>query len=513
MEYLLLTSKVVTTFLYLLSVALLCTFGIHRYYLSYIYSKNKNKIPRPKGKFAKLPPVTIQLPIYNEMYVVERLIETVCKIRYPNDLLEIQVLDDSTDETTEIASKCVETFRKLGFDIHYIHRTNREGFKAGALESGLKIARGEFVAIFDADFLPPSDFLEKTMDFFTDIDVGIVQVRWGHLNIDHSLLTKAQAILLDGHFMIEQTARYSHGTFFNFNGTGGVLRKECIEAAGGWQHDTLTEDLDLSYRAQLAGWKMVYLRDVIAEAELPVDMNAFKTQQHRWAKGGVQTAIKLLPGLLRRKDLPIKIKFEAFFHLFGNISYLLLLILLLLMFPMGYFWQSLGWEKVVLINLIAISAGTLSFINFYILAVREARGEQWTSYIKYVPIAISIGAGMAINNSKAVIEAFMGKRSEFIRTPKFAVTSNNENWRNSSYVSSKEVTSIIELSLGIIFFLQTIYALVMGFYGWVPFLILIQFGFLYTGFYSIFHSAGKKISENPANTLMPKAVVQRDRDY
>ncbi len=514
MEYFILISKIVTTAVYGLALLLLCTFGIHRYYLSYMYSRNKDKAPSPKGKFDKLPFVTIQLPVFNEMYVVERLISSVCNIDYPKELLEIQVLDDSTDKTTEIARSCVEQFRDKGFNIECMHRESREGYKAGALREGLRSANGDLVAIFDADFMPPRDFLKKTVDYFVDPQVGMVQVRWGHVNQDYSTLTKSQSILLDGHFMIEQTARFNNGMFFNFNGTAGVIRKKCIESSGGWQHDTLTEDLDLSYRAQLNGWKLVYLKDSTADAELPVDMNAFKSQQHRWAKGGVQTAFKILPQICKNKDLPFRIKSEAFFHLFGNISYILLLVLLLLMFPMGFFWQSIAWHNLVLFNLFAISAGTLSFAFFYALTVKEAHGHNWLNYLKYVPVAISVGVGIAVNNSKAVVEAFLGKKSEFRRTPKFAVTSKNDNWRNKrSYVSSKEITSIIEITLGILFFLQTLYAIYKGYYGWIPFLVIIQFGFLYTGFLSIFHSYGKKGAQASINTLIAEPVLQREEDY
>jgi len=482
--------------------------------LSYLYSKNKNKVPTPKGTFEKLPIVTVQLPVYNEMYVVERLISSVCKIDYPKELLEIQVLDDSTDQTTEIARSCVNHFREQGFNISCLHRKNRDGYKAGALREGLKSAKGELIAIFDADFMPPENFLRKTVDFFVDSEVGMVQVRWGHENQGNSNLTKSQSIIVHGHFNIEQSDRFNNGMFFNFNGTAGVIRKKCIETSGGWQHDTLTEDLDLSYRAQLAGWKLVYLKDTIADAELPVDMNAFKSQQHRWAKGGVQTAFKILPQVFKRKDLPFKVKSEAFFHLFGNISYLLLLILLLLMFPMGYFWQSIAWHKLVLFNLFAISAGTLSFAFFYAYTVKERHGKNWLSSLKYVPVAISIGAGMAINNSKAVLEAFLGKESEFRRTPKFAVTSKSDNWRTrKSYVSSKEITAVIEITLGILFLLQTLYAIYKGYYGWIPFLLIIQFGFLYTGFLSIFHSNGKKTPESTISSLIPNPALQRDKDY
>lgn len=514
MEYFILISKIVTTLVYGLSLFLLCAFGIHRYYLSYLYSRKKNLVPKPKGKFTSLPKVTIQLPVYNEMYVVERLISSVCEIDYPRDSLEIQVLDDSTDQTTEIAQRCVDRYKAKGFDIVCLHRENREGYKAGALSEGLKSAKGELIAIFDADFMPPKDYLRNTVDYFYDTEIGIVQARWGHVNQDYSILTRSQSILLDGHFVIEQTARFNNGLFFNFNGTAGIIRKECIESSGGWQHDTLTEDLDLSYRAQLAGWKAVYLKDTVADAELPVDMNAFKSQQHRWAKGGVQTAFKILPEVFKRKDLPLKVKAEAFFHLFGNISYLLLLILLLFMFPMGFFWQSIAWHKLVLFNLFAISAGTLSFVFFYALTVKETHGKHWIGYLRYVPVAISVGVGIAINNGKAVMEAFLGKKSEFVRTPKFAVTLKTDKWQTkNSYVSSKEITALIEITVGIVFLVQTLYAIYKGYYGWIPFLLIIQFGFLYTGFLSIFHSSRKKSSETSLGSLIPNPALQRDKEY
>ncbi|MBI4228079.1 MAG: glycosyltransferase, partial [Deltaproteobacteria bacterium] len=432
---------------------------------------------------------TIQLPIYNERYVVERIIKSACEIDYPKELMEIQVLDDSTDQTMDLANSTVEKFKTSGFNIHYIHRSARVGFKAGALSEGLLRAEGDYIAIFDADFIPPSDFLKETINFFTDPKVGIVQVRWAHLNLDYSTLTRAQSILLDGHFLIEQASRYYGGLFFNFNGTAGILRKECIESAGGWQHDTLTEDLDLSYRAQLEGWRLIYLKDIIAKAELPVDMNAFKSQQHRWAKGGAQTAKKLLLRIFGSKELSLRIKTEAAFHLLGNFSYILLLLLMVFMAPMAYFWRSYGWENVIFLNLIAVSAGTLSIVRFYLLAVSEIHKDEWEKYLKYIPLSLAIGTGLAINNSKAVLEALLGKNSDFRRTPKFAVTNEDRNWRKDSYKTPKELTTLVELGLGFIFVIHTFYAISMGFIGWVPFLILIQLGFIYTSVLSILHSS------------------------
>ncbi|MDO8793189.1 MAG: glycosyltransferase family 2 protein, partial [Vicinamibacterales bacterium] len=298
--------------IYFFVLVILAVYGWHRYYLVYLYMKNKDRQPVPAGPMETLPRVTVQLPIYNEMYVADRLIDAVCRIDYPRDLLEIQVLDDSTDETTAVAQQAVRRNADIGINIVYLHRSDRTGYKAGALEAGLQVASGEYVAIFDADFIPTVDFLQRTVPFFVDPKIAMVQARWGHINQDYSLLTKIQSILLDGHFVLEHGARNRAGHFFNFNGTAGIWRRTAIADAGGWQHDTLTEDLDLSYRAQVRGWKFIFLQDLVAPAEVPVEMNSFKSQQHRWAKGSIQTCRKLLPKILR-SNLPIGVKAEAFF--------------------------------------------------------------------------------------------------------------------------------------------------------------------------------------------------------
>src|SRR5687767_15271790 len=301
---------------YFFVLVILAVYGWHRYYLVYLYMKNKDRHPLPAG-VATLPVVTVQLPIYNEMYVADRLIDAVCELDYPRELLEIQVLDDSTDETRIVAERAVQRNAAKGIDITYLHRTDRTGYKAGALEAGMKVAKGEFIAIFDADFIPTEDFLRRTVPFFVDAKVAMVQARWGHINQDYSLLTKIQSILLDAHFVLEHGGRNRAGLFFNFNGTAGIWRRTAIIDAGGWQHDTLTEDLDLSYRAQSRGWKFVFLPHLVAPAEVPVEMNSFKSQQHRWAKGSIQTCRKLLPRILQ-SDLPLGVKTEAFFHLTAN---------------------------------------------------------------------------------------------------------------------------------------------------------------------------------------------------
>src|SRR5512138_1668788 len=378
---------------YALLLLVLSVYGSHRYVMQYLYFRHKYRLPTPLGRFERLPRVTIQLPIFNEMYVTERLVDAVARIDYPRDLLEVQVLDDSTDETRAIARACVERHQAAGLDISYVHRTNRKGFKAGALENGLALAKGELVAVFDADFVPEPDFLRRTVHFFTDPGVGMVQARWGHLNRDYSVLTQAQAILLDGHFVIEHTARNRSGRFFNFNGTAGIWRRAAITAGGGWQHDTLTEDLDLSYRTQLKGWRFVYLADLVAPAEVPVEMNAFKSQQHRWAKGSSQTALKLLP-LVRRADVPREVKKEAFFHLTANVGYLLMIPLTILLPITVVVRVSHGWFEVLLLDIPFFAAATLSVVSFY---ATSQEGRSWWDRVKYVPLVMALGIGLAVN--------------------------------------------------------------------------------------------------------------------
>ncbi|HSP92467.1 MAG TPA: cellulose synthase family protein, partial [Vicinamibacterales bacterium] len=405
---------------YFFVLVILAVYGWHRYYLVYAYTKNKDRVPGPPPAWdGPLPEVTVQLPLYNEMYVVDRLLQATARIDYPRDLLEIQVLDDSTDETTAVARAAVNRLVAQGFDVKYLHRTNRAGFKAGALDAGLKTARGRFVAIFDADFIPTPDFLQKTVPYFQDPKVGLVQARWGHVNADYSLLTKAQAILLDGHFVLEHGGRNRAGHFFNFNGTAGVWRREVIPAAGGWQHDTLTEDLDLSYRAQLLGWKFLFLPDLVAPAEVPVEMNAFKSQQHRWAKGSIQVCLKLLPRILQ-SDQPFGVKAEAFFHLTANFNYLLMSLLSILMFPSMVIRYNMGWYEMLLIDVPLFFAATFSVANFYFVSQREIH-RDWKSRLRYIPFLMALGIGLAVNNTRAVIEALVGHESAFARTPKYGI--------------------------------------------------------------------------------------------
>jgi cellulose synthase/poly-beta-1,6-N-acetylglucosamine synthase-like glycosyltransferase len=481
--------ETLTLLAYFFVLSILGIYGWHRYFIVYQYTKHREQVPGPPPPVAEWPVVTVQLPIYNEMFVVDRLIDAVCQLDYPRERLEIQVLDDSMDETREIAARAVERHAARGFDITHVHRVDRIGYKAGALAAGLDSARGTFIAIFDADFVPPSDFLMRTVPYLVEDDgVGMVQARWGHLNRDFSLLTRVQSILLDGHFVLEHGARNRSGCFFNFNGTSGVWRREAIDDAGGWQHDTLTEDLDLSYRAQLRGWRFRFLPDVVTPAELPVDMNAFKSQQHRWAKGSIQTCRKLLPSLLQA-DLPLLVKAEAFFHLTANFNYVLMVVLSILMFPAMVYRYSMGWNEMLLIDVPLFAAATVSVVNFYFVSQREAYPD-WRKRVKDLPLVLAVGIGLAVNNTRAVFEGLFGAPGEFKRTPKYGIERNREGSRRRKYAESVAVQPLIELTLGLYFTGTVVYALANGIYGTLPFLMLFQFGYLYTGGLSLVQQLG-----------------------
>ena len=472
---------------YFVILVILAIYGLHRYQLVYLYLRNKKSIPEP-ARFATLPSVTIQLPIYNEMFVVERLVESVAKIHYPAELLEIQLLDDSTDETQHVARKAVEALRKQGVNIHYLHRDNRTGFKAGALEAGLHVATGEFVAIFDADFIPDPEFLNKTIHQFTNPKVGMVQTRWGHLNRDYNHLTQVEAMILDGHFVMEHGGRYHSGRFFNFNGTAGIWRREAITIAGGWQHDTLTEDTDLSYRAQMKGWEFVYMMDVVCPAELPVEMTAFKNQQFRWAKGLVQTGIKLLPQILR-SSLPWKIKSEAIFHLSANCSYPLMVLFSFIFLPamIVRFYQ--GWFQMLFIDLPLFMAATMSVSSFYMISQREIDPKGWKQRLKYLPFMMSVGIGLSVSNSRAVIEALFGIQTSFKRTPKYCIESAKDRPApKTKYRRKSGYTPYLELILGAYFAITVFYAFSNENYLTLPFLMLFVVGFFYTGAMSLFQN-------------------------
>jgi cellulose synthase/poly-beta-1,6-N-acetylglucosamine synthase-like glycosyltransferase len=468
---------------YALLLCLLSFYGAHRYAMQFLYYRHKYRLPTPKGRFETLPRVTIQLPIFNEMYVTERLVDAVCRIDYPRDLLEIQVLDDSTDETQGIARARVERWKAEGVDIAYIHRTNRHGFKAGALENGLALAKGEFIAVFDADFIPPADYLHRLVHHFTDPEVGMVQARWGHLNRAFSPLTQAQSIFLDGHFVIEHSARNRSGKFFNFNGTAGIWRRQAIVDAGGWQHDTITEDLDLSYRAQMKGWRFVFLPHVVTPAELPADMNAFKAQQHRWAKGSIQVALKLWP-MIRQANLPKAIRREAFFHLTANLAWVLMIPLAILLPITVVVRVSHGVFEVLLLDIPFFALATWSVMSFYVASQKE-QGIGFWDRVKYLPFVMALGIGLSVNNARAVVEALMGYETGFVRTPKHGIKAPGESTVKKKYKAATTLQPLVELLLAGYMTYGVFYLIEREVYYSIPFLVLFQFGYGYVALVSI----------------------------
>jgi cellulose synthase/poly-beta-1,6-N-acetylglucosamine synthase-like glycosyltransferase len=492
---------------YVTVLAAVALYGFHRYILVYLYLKHRHDGYQPKDRYAPgdLPRVTIQLPMFNEDVVAERIINATCQIDYPLDRLEIQVLDDSTDHSAEIAREACKAWAAKGMPIRYIHRTNREGYKAGALAAGLREASGEFIAIFDADFVPPADILRNVIDYFSEEKVGMVQVRWDHLNRDASLLTRSQAIFLDGHFVIEHTARNRSGRFMHFNGTAGVWRRTTIDDGGGWQHDTLTEDLDLSYRCQLKGWQFVYLPQYAAPAELPPEMIGFKQQAHRWTKGSFQTCIKLLPGILRSRNLSRGVKWEAFFHLSNTIVYPLMVILTLLLYPTFFNvfspFKTHSWGQYIFSFSLFVLA-TCSASMFFAMGQRELFGKEagWRTLL-YMPVLMGLGVGVSLNNTKAVLEAIWGairrKPSEFVRTQKYGVTGHarHKHRKQAVFTFHRLALPIVEIAFGC-YMLCCLWISVWYLCGlWpgqtksgigtVPFLTIFAGGYFYVGFGSL----------------------------
>jgi cellulose synthase/poly-beta-1,6-N-acetylglucosamine synthase-like glycosyltransferase len=495
---------------YFIVLIILAAYGAHRYWLVYLYYKyQKNKTTEPPSHFPidDLPRVTVQLPIFNEQYVVDRLLDAVCRLEYPQDKLDIQLLDDSTDETVEVARLLVERYAALGHPVAYIHRDNREGFKAGALEAGLKTAQGEFVAIFDADFVPPPDFLMKCIHHFTDPTVGMVQTRWTHINRNYSLLTQVEAILLDGHFVLEHSGRARSGVFFNFNGTAGMWRRRAIDEAGGWEHDTLTEDTDLSYRAQLKGWKFVYLQDVECPAELPVEMTAFKTQQARWAKGLIQVSKKILPQVFA-SNLSRHQKIEAVYHLTANLSYPLMIVLSVLLLPAMIIRFYQGWFQMLYIDLPLFMASTFSISSFYLVSQKELFPKSWLRSLLYLPLLMSLGIGLTVTNTRAVLEALVGKETSFVRTPKYRVESKKDKVGANKYRKRLGWIPWIELLIGTYFALAVYYAIDNENYFTVPFLLLFVVGYWVTGLMSLLQGrwAGLSVGSEAHTKPFPVGV-------
>ncbi len=481
---------------YILDIIALFYFGVHCYAMVHLFLKhrkrceiNPTELSALQKKMGAWPKVTIQLPMYNEFYVVERLIDATCQIDYPKNKLEIQVLDDSTDETRALALSKVQEYRKKGFNIHYIHRTSRNGHKAGALREAMEVAKGEFLAIFDADFIPAKDFLKKTIPYFWESPkIGMVQTRWGHINADYSILTKAQSIGIDGHFIIEQVARGGSKLWMNFNGTAGVWRKECIYDAGNWESDTLTEDFDLSYRAELKGWEFKYVTDVVNPAELPATVPAYKSQQFRWCKGSIQTAVKLIPAILRSKE-PALVKIEAITHLTNYSVHPLMVINILTTLPLLYFHNHFKNFSMPLLFATAfiLSIGTFGPISMYIVSQR-ALYKDWKRRMLWLPVLTVIGTGIAINNTKAWLEAVLGKKSQFIRTPKMKLEKADDKLtERAKYTSIKmDKLAFLELFFAIYIFFTIAVAISVGKAFVVPFLTLYGIGFLYVSFMTLY---------------------------
>jgi cellulose synthase/poly-beta-1,6-N-acetylglucosamine synthase-like glycosyltransferase len=473
--------------LYFLALLTLLLFGVQGFVMVYYHFKSRTKEEPPDLTLEEFPPVTIQLPIYNEVYVVERLIKAACGIKYPTEKLEIQVLDDSTDETTSVVTRAVTEMVARGYHIEHIQRGTREGYKAGALREGLKTARGEFIAIFDADFVPREDFLMRTMPyFFRDEKIGMVQTRWEHLNTDYSLLTRAQAMALDGHFVIEQVVRNRSGFFINFNGTGGIWRKACIVDAGNWHDDTLTEDLDLSYRAQLRGWRFKFLRDVTSPAELPSEINALKSQQFRWTKGAIETAKKILP-LVWRSKLPLRIKLQSTFHLTNNLVFPFILLAGVLNVPLVYVKNHGGYETYFALMSIFVVAFIGSLL-FYTFSQKEIYPD-WRRRLFLFPLFMAGSMGFAVNNTKAVIEGLISKKREFVRTPKYAIEKKGDAWTNKKYVPKQlSFTSVVELVLALYCLFGVLSSLYFAEIAAVPFQLLFCLGFGFVSFLSFKHA-------------------------
>lgn len=474
--------------IYIVSLTILFIFGSHGfnmiYYYFKTYRKRKEYLDFNDLALKEFPMVTIQLPLFNERYVITRLIDAVLRIEYPKDRLEIQILDDSTDDSTEIIKNHIQKYISKGYDITLIHRSNRKGYKAGALKEGLETAKGEFVAIFDADFIPRKKFLIRTLPyFFKDEKIGLVQTRWEHLNREYNLMTRTEAIALDGHFVIEQAVRNRAGFFINFNGTGGVWRKQCIFDAGNWEADTLTEDLDLSYRAQMKGWKFKYLINFTSPAELPSEINSLKSQQFRWTKGAIETAKKIFPKVIKSK-MPFKLKIQSFIHLCSNLAYPFILLAGILNLPILLVKQTGDYDDVFRFMSVFIFAFISSFL-FYLYSQKDVYPD-WQKRIIYFPVFMAGSMGFSVNNTKAVFEGIINKKSEFVRTPKFKIVHNKDSWHDKKYLTKKiSIATFIEALLSVYCFAGVVLAIIYVQIAAIPFQLMFASGFGLISFLSI----------------------------
>ena len=491
-------------------VSILCIYGAHRVYHGLaakgIFMRVNNAARTQSSGDIDYPHVTVQTPMYNEMFVAKRIIDAVAAFDYPKDKLQIQVIDDSTDESVEIVAETVAYYKSLGFDIDHVRRASRRGYKAGALSDAMEDVKGDYIAIFDADFIPHPDFLKKSLPYFSDPEIGLVQGRWAYLNTGRNMLTRLQSVMLDAHFGIEQVTRYGKGVFFNFNGTAGIWRKETIIDAGGWRADTLTEDTDLSYRAQMRGWKFIYRPDIDCPSEIPEDMNAFKIQQHRWAKGAIEVMKKLLPTIWA-SDAPRKAKVEATFHLTGNISYLLMFIdSLFFLLPTVHIREQMGPNPLIWLDLPIFAFASLSHAYFFLSSQNRLYGKMWDKLF-IMPALLATSIGLGVNNGRAVIEAIIGYKTGFARTPKSGDNTSAISLRKKYQANSQNWGTYLELILGSLYAAFLTWAVMKSYWVVVPFLLLFAIGFFYTGLSSLLETLQRSKANMRKDIQAPSEVA------
>lgn len=488
--------------LFIISAILITTYTCNFYYLAFLSGRRKEKYNM--ATFDE-PSVTIHLPIYNEKYVAARLVDAVCAMDYPKEKMRIMVLDDSDDDTVELLDSLVNTHKKNGYDIVHVRRGNRIGYKAGALKHAMKSTDTEYVAIFDADFIPPTWYLKKAIPYFAKPNIGLVQCRWGHLNENYSALTQAQALGIDLHFLVEQKAKSNSHLFMNFNGTAGIWRKECIDDSGGWHTSTLVEDLDLSYRAQMKGWKCIFLPEIVVNAELPVQMNGAKRQQFRWAKGSMQCAIKLLTDILLKRKIAVEAKLQAFVQLTRHIVFPLMLIQFLTI-PI-LLAADINLYIITILPAITIAAYFAMGPGAYLLVIHRLWKKNWKYKAKALPYLVIYSIGMSVNNTIAVFDAIIGKKNEFLRTPKYGIIKNSDDWRNKAYNLPFTKTTLLEIFFGVYGLFGILIAIFSNNPIFVPILGLHVIGFFYIAHMSIFHSRYKRDLSQMNHTQQKEAKM------
>jgi len=485
--------------LFIISAILITAYTCNFYYLVFLASKRK-KIAKPID--IGTPSITIQLPIYNEKYVAKRLVDAVCNLDYPKDQMNIMVLDDSDDDTVDVLEKTVNYYKTQGFQIEHVRRGTRKGYKAGALKYAMQITDTELVAIFDADFIPPTWFLKRAIPHFSKPNIGLIQCRWGHVNENYSTITQVQALSLDFHFLIEQKAKSNSHLFMNFNGTAGIWKRDCIEDAGGWHTATLVEDLDLSYRAQMKGWKCVFLPDIVVDAELPAQMNAAKRQQFRWAKGSIQCATKLLFDITVKRKISIEAKIQAFIQLTRHIVYPLMLIQFLAL-PILLAGQ-VNLYVVSFLPIITFATYLAMGPGAYILIIQNMYGKSWKSKAKLLPALLVYNAGMSVNNTVAVFDAIFGRKNEFLRTPKYGIINKNDDWKGKAYNLPFTQTTLLEIFFGVYGTLAIFISIFSNNPIFVPIIAIQTLGFFYIAYMSLSHTQFKRNKSSKQRKMTKK---------